>query len=272
MKNITLQNQSLLLAEEVNLLCSPLFKKLGINGFSYSRIFLDGSRSELWSNADALCHTFLRKKYIADTYTPENYQNDERYVLLANKIENSSSEIKKKYENQLLDQKNLFNHDNCFMIVNKNETICEYFIFYTPIGFKSAINFYFNNLNTLENFSMEFKDKAKLFIKAVDNEKIVKPWRVASTNNHNIILPIHYSDLDVTKKTCYLTKRESQIAIHIPQGRTAKEIAEILNISMRTVESHIENIKDKYLCNRKADLIVKLLNTNFTSKNLYDSK
>ena len=233
------KNESLLLTKDVQAICQPLFKEYGINGFSYSRVFPDGARSELWSNHHALYHTFIKKKYITNNYySPNNYKKDEKYVFLANKIENCSLSMKERYTNQLTDLKQIFNYDNCFLIVNKTYLICEYFIFYTPSNFRSAYNFYINRLIELDNFSRLFKDKAKAIIKIADREKIINPWR----KDVSINLSRHKNQILSLGKNVMLSKREFEVAQHIVKGKTAKESAMILNISTRTIEYYIDNI------------------------------
>lgn len=56
----------------------------------------------------------------------------------------------------------------------------------------------------------------------------------------------------------YLTSRERQVAFHVMHGKTAKLISEILFISKRTAEVHIENIKNKFGISSKALLVDKL--------------
>ncbi len=56
-----------------------------------------------------------------------------------------------------------------------------------------------------------------------------------------------------------LTEREREIAQFVIQGKTAKETAKLLELSYRTVERHLDNIKLKLNCVKKAELIVKLL-------------
>ena len=53
------------------------------------------------------------------------------------------------------------------------------------------------------------------------------------------------------------TVRQKECVSHMVRGRTYKEIAKILNISPRTVETHIEHIKDKLGCYSRADIINK---------------
>ncbi len=57
----------------------------------------------------------------------------------------------------------------------------------------------------------------------------------------------------------YLTRREAQIANHLIRGKTARNISQIMFVSPRTVEKHIDNIKIKMKTNRKSELIEKLI-------------
>lgn len=52
-----------------------------------------------------------------------------------------------------------------------------------------------------------------------------------------------------------LTARERDVAQQMTYYKTAKQIAALLGIKNRTVEGYIINIKDKYLCNKKSELI-----------------
>jgi DNA-binding CsgD family transcriptional regulator len=56
-----------------------------------------------------------------------------------------------------------------------------------------------------------------------------------------------------------MSERERQCILHILKGKTANQIANIMGLSSRTVESYIENIKDKLGCTSKSTLIEKIL-------------
>ncbi len=62
-----------------------------------------------------------------------------------------------------------------------------------------------------------------------------------------------------------LTNREGQCLFYFVRGKTSKEIAEKLNISNRTVETHIEHIKNKYNCVTKSNLIEKAIKIGFVN-------
>jgi len=55
------------------------------------------------------------------------------------------------------------------------------------------------------------------------------------------------------------TQKEIECISHMLDGKSAKETAEIMGISRRTVEFHIENIKNKLGCSTKAEVIAKCI-------------
>lgn len=66
-------------------------------------------------------------------------------------------------------------------------------------------------------------------------------------SNENKNLNFHSEKLN-------LTKREIDVAGHILQGFTSKESGKLLGISPRSVEAHIESMKNKFACNKKIEL------------------
>lgn len=53
-----------------------------------------------------------------------------------------------------------------------------------------------------------------------------------------------------------LSAREMECLSYYLKGKTLKEIAAVLNLSQRTVESYYENIKSKFGCDTKTELII----------------
>jgi DNA-binding NarL/FixJ family response regulator len=56
-----------------------------------------------------------------------------------------------------------------------------------------------------------------------------------------------------------LTKRESEIAVVVAEGKSNKEIARILNITEGTVKIHLHNIFQKLGIMNRMALMVKIL-------------
>lgn len=67
-------------------------------------------------------------------------------------------------------------------------------------------------------------------------------------------LPSHYY-LDAHHNPYQLSPRELETLFLLLRGKTAKQIAEVLNLSKRTVESYIEQIKNKFGCHNKAEVL-----------------
>jgi len=59
-----------------------------------------------------------------------------------------------------------------------------------------------------------------------------------------------------------LSQREKECLSYFRQGRSNREIAAFLNISTRTVETHVNSIKNKFACNTKSQLLDKLEDYN----------
>jgi DNA-binding NarL/FixJ family response regulator len=62
--------------------------------------------------------------------------------------------------------------------------------------------------------------------------------------------PPHLASPDPGK----LSAREWELVTLVAQGRTNAQIAAELHISVRTVSSHLDRIRDKTGCHRRADL------------------
>ena len=70
------------------------------------------------------------------------------------------------------------------------------------------------------------------------------------------IKPVHYL-LNTSNNTYQLSSREYECIFLLIRGKTAKEIGALLSLSKRTVESYIDNIKNKMDCKNKAEILVK---------------
>ncbi len=60
-----------------------------------------------------------------------------------------------------------------------------------------------------------------------------------------------------------LTRRQSECLFFLLRGKAAKDIGRILKISPRTVEEYIEQLKIKFNCYRKSELICAAIEKGF---------
>jgi DNA-binding CsgD family transcriptional regulator len=83
---------------------------------------------------------------------------------------------------------------------------------------------------------------------------------IIGSNLNNIISPFMHG---ISTRYLKITPKEIQIANLIRQGKTSKEIAQLLNMSPRTIDTHRYNIRTKIgLKNKKANLRTYLLSSN----------
>jgi DNA-binding NarL/FixJ family response regulator len=61
----------------------------------------------------------------------------------------------------------------------------------------------------------------------------------------------------------FLTRREAQVAFHLTQGLSVAKVAETLNLSRRTVEFYVNNMKCKLSCKSKSELVMKIMQSEF---------
>ena len=101
-------------------------------------------------------------------------------------------------------------------------------------------------LAKLNNGKLPDKEKAYLDIVVSNLKDIISPFA-----------------LSLTGKYLSLTPTEIQVANLIKQGKTTKDIAELYNLSARTIEFHRDNIRSKLgIKNKKINLRTHLLSLN----------
>ena len=73
---------------------------------------------------------------------------------------------------------------------------------------------------------------------------------------------LHYqshSIINTNNNNLKLSKRQLECWFYLLRGKTAKEIGKILNVSFRTIEAHIEQLKFKFDCSARSMLIEKAI-------------
>lgn len=70
-------------------------------------------------------------------------------------------------------------------------------------------------------------------------------------------------NIEETYPDTSLSQRQSECLFLLLRGKTAKDIAKALNLSPRTVEAYIEQLKYKLSCTTKQDLIEKSIASGY---------
>ncbi len=218
------------LSRNIQELCVPYFKHLGLDHFNYIHRDHHGHVTYLCSNPKWLNH-YLKQSYPKIGAFEQNTEFSKYKYILWNGLDRNDP--------ILIDSKEMLGVEFGITIIKSEQ---DGFGFYNP-GTKSSdssvINQYVNNLDKYENFILGFQEKASDILLAAKKLKLC-------------INPL--LSIDDRKKpgyqvgNFYFTEREFQCVNYLILGKTAEEIAIILNISKRTVETHILNIKRKMNC------------------------
>lgn len=149
------------------------------------------------------------------------------------------------------DFRNLLGIDYPYLMIERYSTFHDIYVFCTDVGNEEIINFYLNEQAYIEKFKQYFKSKAKLLLKKSQKHRIFIPEFMRPEidwNYHRQKAPdfasFRYS-ISVGTRDIEFTQREVECLKYLTHGYSTKYLAKTLNISPRTVEFHVENIKNK---------------------------
>lgn len=235
-------------------------QSLGIIYFTYTKTETNGNRTYLSTHPQTL------EKYIK-----------EEYYLIGN-----SECDPKKYNNQIIfwdtlpnqhiydDIPRAQNIDHGIYMVNRGTDYCEFYGFAATKGNYQVLNAYINHLDVLKNFMLFFKDHAQRLLEQAEANKMKLPFNKNPVGfidqSEDIVFESLTKDTAQTKSGLSLSPRQMDCAILLLKGMQYKEIASSLNISVRTVETHLNYLKGKLGCSNKTQLVMQLLNSTLVAK------
>jgi DNA-binding CsgD family transcriptional regulator len=263
--------------KEVKSIFKPLFRYTPLTHCDYQRQYYDGSSIFLFGSLPQFLTEYLRKE-VYPTLS-ELFNAPSSYVFLANNPISEEIDFYSKYhQNIQLSQEVGIQHRLC--ILQHYEKYCDIFCFGNNQPLEKMLNFYINNTKLLEKFISYFNEAAYPLIQLGEknkikidnfidlNEEIVsaKPEDIKFNELLEAIKLKRYH-LTTPKGIVKITRRELECLKLTAQRFSAKESAKMLNLSPRTVEDYLENLKTKFGYTSKFDLI-DLANKNDQVKSL----
>lgn len=250
-KHFSLQSSS-----EVAKICDEILKDLSITFFNYIKIHHDGSRSMLTNNASWIEYFYKQRLYESDAAIDVEYLLPKGYFLW--------SELRT-YDPAFSDGREFFNIDNGLSFVIKQKKSTVIYIFASTRDNIAINGFYLRNIDLLKRFILYFNDKAQPLIEQANEQRIILPRKQIITDRqvNTLLLTdqqrkafLDKTDIDrfFLEEEVYLTKRQAECAVYSLNGLTSKQIGKLLNLSYRTVESYIDNVKEKLGANSKEEL------------------
>lgn len=230
-------------ANDVADLCKPLFEQYSCNMFVYGKYYSNGEFILLSNQGDWINH-HLSHGYSTPAPTPlKLLAQRESYHFISN--EGPFHQAKH-------DLLTLFSTDQAVDFLTRENDYCEAVCFSFPSGCNDGYSTIFNNLSHFKYFSKEIKKKASKIFKTAEQNKVLLPQSMRGIN-------FGVPQKNVGFKYENLSIRETEVLTHIVKGNTAKEIGQKLNLSPRTIEQHMKNIKIKMDVQSKSQLINKVM-------------
>jgi LuxR family quorum-sensing system transcriptional regulator SolR len=275
MKN-TIHSQNLMafkyaetVSSKIKDVCLPLFLNFGFTIFAYIKVFPDGKMLHLNSDQD-WTKLFFENEFYNEDDCFHNIRSlvmregDRNFILSGNPQGKHVS--------------TLFNNNiwNTYSIYKKRKNYVEGWAFGTTRDNLSALDFYRKHPMIFNLFTLYFNEKAFDFTCGADDRNLIhteKTWRDpvdAIDDNLNdffsLIFPKRFP-INFKGKKVVFSRREIECLGLMATGYSSKEASKLLEISLRTIESHIDKMKRKLNVNNKNELIRMYLD-NFDSNEI----
>jgi DNA-binding CsgD family transcriptional regulator len=250
-------NIMLTAADKIAAICGPLSQILEVPFFRYGRIFNDGSRFSLCSKPDVMRYFYEEQHYHLswhDNGNPASAYPSGRLVWAVNKL--SSTPEQRVMENEM---KKIFQLAEGVTYRIKTADFVEIYDFASH-----DFSIYHLDPKILYRFMFYFKEQARVLIKQAESHKLIIPSNDLSlppcdvkNKEEKFLDNISVKRYYITEKgeDVYLTDREVDCLYWYARGKSAKEIAIIFNKSEKTINRHLENIRQKLNCHKQAELI-----------------
>lgn len=246
--------------------CAPLFTKLNMTAFSYARIEKKGSSFTLCTNPGHYEHYYLNGVYKHDPCCNRSQTALQPINLWVGILDRDDPCQELVYQQQVKD--NLFN-GACIKVDTSSGY--ETFDFATDIKDFAVLSKFISNLDLVRRFIVDFKSKYLGEINKNRDHFINLASLIGNSffDIEKAVPEFPDSELDVCKGKklieiqidgiiTKITLREAQCLYYLWQGKSAKQTGNLINLSQRTVETHIESLRSKTKTRNKFELARKV--------------
>lgn len=241
--------------------CGPLFRNFGFNCLFYHYIAKDGYGTSFSTHIESFEYYFYNHLYRLNPYArhPDYFQTSIHFIP---DVQDQN------YQKTIQVEADEFDIVNKIVFLEKSAEGCQGFSF--AVSKKGQHSFHFiNDLPLLQCFIRRFKQEAHDIIQRVLEDQLRLDQAIGA---HFYSQPeIFQSSVQDQKKIEFLKQmgilhsadeirlsaRESECMRLLLQGYTAGQIAEAIDLSKRTVEHYLENVKLKTNCYTKLELLEK---------------
>jgi len=243
--------------DQIKRSCRPLFEYFNLNYFCFVSINCSGGYSYFANNIDWSEYYGSNEFHLSNPFQRHPKLFCEGVYLLKNNPNNELSEISR----SAIDD---FGIDFSLKLINKTNDGFEAFILASPSSDQTYFEMLLNELPMVRLFIKKFREENEAIFRAAEENQMDLggllgpafyqnsiPAVQSPTARHSFLKKMGI-DVDAV-----LSVREIEVIKLLLEGYSAAKIAPQIYLSRRTVEHHIERIKDKLGCGSKAELIQK---------------
>lgn len=268
--NRMVYNHTIKKADTIKKICQPLHQQFGVKHFWYSKTTPEGSYFSLASNPEM--HDYYHS---SNLHLHSPFFHNPAFLQPGFYFYNAIKDDKFQESMNVCSLKHSMNFGGSMVYKARHEMIRYGYAFDASIKC-DAQTIILNNLPLFQKFNEYFTNEAKTLINQIQDDVVDLPTVIGKA--YNACPKGLEPQLTIAEKCAFLEKlglmrfnniqqlsnRELEIVRHIHEGLSARLIANRLFISPRTVEKHIESIKNKLNCFTKADLckMAKLLHSS----------
>ncbi|MCF6766669.1 helix-turn-helix transcriptional regulator [Thiotrichales bacterium 19S3-7] len=244
---------------EVIIKATELLKLIGVDFFLYYVRYDNGSELKCSNRSDWINY-YTKHKLYKDSII---------YTTKWEKIKSNSFYLFDYFEAKKINELRSaeFNIDHIIAWINSNNNYLEMFQFGVEADQCHRMNYYINHLKLLRRFITYFKNELIPNLNLEKEKLLITPYLIQENalyplgnTNENLDQFLHQTkiklfNLEGQYNNVSLTSRELDCLYELAKGLMIKEIAKNLSISPRTVETHLNHIKNKLTLTSKSDLI-----------------
>jgi len=237
-------------AETFTELCHEVLKDTPLNYFSISRVYKNGTYNALMTDPKWVEH-YLDHHYkntIAQNVKHYQVNHVKDYELWSlSSMYGQSEEMQRLYEDCCI-----FGYSNGITFVQEYEDCYELYSFSSSC-IEGVDQYVIENIDHLRLLTLMIKEKL------LNDQALSQEFEKAYEIPNNLPEPsldqkpkILFKDLKINQfyfneadKKTYFTKKEILCLIYLVRGCSIKQIADILQLSPRTIETHLNNVKLK---------------------------
>lgn len=231
--DIPVSHPTFLLENKVKEFCAPFFAEHKFNHFQYARLYADGSMGCLFSNAGPF-RQFIDLDYPSlSSFKEDEHQGKQTYWFLWDE------ELPWLPVKMVRDCHNIHHG---LTLLRRSKNYYDMIAVAMPEERLNAGSYYLSRLKAIEQFVQSFEQNNKDLLDAVMPNPLVLPEHTWDRNLHKILS--QNSRFAVAGNT-YVTGQELACLRLLLSGLTYKEIAAMLTLSSRSVETYIARAKQR---------------------------